>query len=384
MGRRRKNSPQARILALATSGLLLAASFSPFVDAQERDRAEEQADDAKEIAGAKTRSKPGFLVAPIPVSEPVLGTGLALAGMMFYQPRGAGPHGSHAALLGGATSNGSWTVGGLNSMKLKNDTLRIETLIGYGSFNEKYFGVGGDLNPGIDYNQKKFVFEVEPRFRIKSSNWFAGVEYRFDSTQTTLIDAVPAAERDDGAPTDGTRRVAGLTGVVAFDSRTNLYQAKDGRLFEVYIGTFQPWLGSTDAFNKGKLEYRQFAALTDRLVIGGRGRSEFVDGDDAPFFEQPYLELRGYARGEIRDDVTLWAETEARYDLFWRIGVAAFGGLGWAGETFSELLDDKARVAGGFGLRYALRPGDGLRIGIDMAWSPDNKGLFYLRVGESF
>jgi outer membrane protein assembly factor BamA len=269
-------------------------------------------------------------------------------------------------------------------MKLRNDTIRIDTLIGYGSFNEIYFGASGNLSPGIDYNQKKFVFEVEPRFRLGGGNWFVGAEYRFDSTDTTLDIEIPEQEGGDNAPVSGTRRVAGLTGVVAFDSRDNLYQSRHGRLFEVYLGTYQPWLGSSDSFNKGKLVYRHFFEVSDRLVVGTRMRSEFVDGDDAPFFEQPYLELRGYARGEIRDDVTLWGEAEARYDLFWKIGGAVFAGLGWSGERYSELFDDSGRVAAGFGLRYALRPQDGLRIGIDMAWSPDNNGLFYLRVGESF
>ena len=150
------------------------------------------------------------------------------------------------------------------------------------------------------------------------------------------------------------------------------------------MGTFQPWLGGSDSFHKSKIEYRHYWTMSDRLVVAARARNEAVYGDDAPFFEQPYLELRGYARGEIRDDVTLWGEAEARYDLFWKIGAAVFAGVGWSGERYNELFDDSGRVAGGVGLRYALRPGDGLRVGIDLAWSADNKGLFYLRVGESF
>ncbi len=131
MGRRAKTDDLARFLGarLFVAGLIAAIAPSG-VHAQEAERVEDIMDDAKEVSVAKTRTEPGFLVAPIPVSEPVPGTGLAIAGMMFYQPRGSGPHGSHAGLFAGATSNGSGAVGGLNSLKLNNDGLRVETLLG--------------------------------------------------------------------------------------------------------------------------------------------------------------------------------------------------------------------------------------------------------------
>ncbi len=225
---------------------------------------------------------------------------------------------------------------------------------------------------------------MEPRFRLRGTDWFLGVGYRFENTETTLLEDVPAEQTEGAAPVHGSQRVGGLSAVVAFDDRDNLYSATDGRLLEVYAGTFQPWLGSSAEFHKGKVEYRHYAGLTEGLVVAGRAMSEAIDGEDAPFFEQPYLELRGYARGEVRNDVTLWGEVEARYDLFWRIGVAAFAGVGWAGDTYSVIFEDSGRVAGGFGLRYNLRPDARLKIGVDLAWSPENKGAFYLRVGEAF
>jgi len=386
MGRRRKIGVCARILALRVLFASIIAFGAPFlVYAQSDERTEEIADDGQEITGAKTKNKPGFLFAPIPVSEPVLGTGLAVTGLVIYKPRGAGQFASHAGLFGGGTSNGTWAVGALNSMKLRDDSVRVETVIAFAHVNQKYFGIGGNLNPGIDYTQDKFFLKMAPRFRLKGSNWFLGVEYRFENTDTTTDAAIPDDETGAPSPVDGNQRVGGLTAIGAFDSRNNLYSATTGRLFELRVGTFQPWLGSTSSFHNGRLEYRHYLPLRDeRLVVAGRAVSEWLDGDDAPFFELPYLGLRGYPRGAVRDDVTLWGEVEARHDLFWRLGVAVFGGAGWTADTYTKMFDGKTRWAGGFGLRYNLRPEDRLKIGMDVAWAVDGEAAIYLRVGEAF
>ena len=386
MGRRRKIGVCARILVLRVLFGSIIALGAPFlVQAQSDERTEEIADDGEEITGAKTSNKPGFLFAPIPVSEPVLGTGLAVTGLVIYKPRGAGQFSSHAGLFGGGTSNGTWAVGGLNSMKLRDDSIRVETLIAFAHVNQKYFGIGGNLNPGIDYTQDKFFLKMAPRFRLKRSNWFLGVEYRYENTDTTTDVTIPDEETGEEAPVGGNQRVGGLTAIGAFDSRDNLYSATSGRLFELRLGTFQPWLGSSTNFSTGKIEYRQYVPLRDgRLVLAGRAVSEGLQGDEAPFFELPYLELRGYPRGAIRDDVTLWGEVEARHDLFWRIGAAVFGGVGWTADTYSDIFAGKTRWAGGFGLRYNLRPEDRLKIGMDVAWAAEGKAAIYLRVGEAF
>jgi len=44
----------------------------------------------------------------------------------------------------------------------------------------------------------------------------------------------------------------------------------------------------------------------------------------------------------------------------------------------------ESRWAGGFGLRYNLRPQDRLKIGVDVAWAVGGQAAIYLRVGEAF
>jgi len=369
--------------AAALIGIVL-ASISPIAFAQTDERPEETAEDAKEITGAKTSSKPGFLFAPIPLSEPVLGPGLAVTGIVVYKLANSGPHASHTGIFAGATANGTWAGGITHSMKLRNDGIRINGLLAYGHLVQKYFGLSGNLDPPIDYEQDTFLLKVAPRFRIDDSDWFAGFEYRYESTDTTSDSAIPPAQQGRAAPDAGHLRVGGLSAIGAYDDRDNLYSATRGRLLEAQLGVFAPWLGGTGRFAKGRFEYRRFVSRHGRLVLGGRVKSEFIDGDEAPFFELPYLELRGYARGQIRDEITLSAEMEARYDIFWRLTGAVFGGVGWAAENYGTIFSGTTRVAGGFGVRYNLRPQDRLKLGIDIAWAVNGQPALYLRVGEAF
>ena len=66
---------------------------------------------------------------------------------------------------------------------------------------------------------------MAPRFRIKDSNWFLGVEYRFEHTDTTSDGEIPEEETGKQEPLGGIQRVGGLTAIGAFDSRDNLYSA---------------------------------------------------------------------------------------------------------------------------------------------------------------
>lgn len=187
---RRSSSPSTTLLI----GLLL-AGISPSALAQSDERPKETAEDGAEITGAKTSDNPGFLFAPIPLSEPVFGPGLAVTGLVIYKLENSSPHASHTGVFAGATANGTWAVSITHSMKLDNDGVRIGGLLAYGHLNQKYFGLSGDLDPPIGYTQDSFLLEVEPRFRIKRSNWFAGFEYRFENTDTTINSEIPDGER---------------------------------------------------------------------------------------------------------------------------------------------------------------------------------------------
>ena len=68
------------------------------------------------------------VVAPIPISNPTLGTGLAVVVMPFYH-LGEGSPLSNTVLAAGLLSSGTWGVGAQQSTRLRGDRMRIETSV---------------------------------------------------------------------------------------------------------------------------------------------------------------------------------------------------------------------------------------------------------------
>src|SRR6201999_1493198 len=81
-----------------------------------------------------------FLVAPIPVSNPTIGSGAALAAAMFFRTDET----SEPALigLGGLyTSSGTWGAGLMADIPFDHDRYRAKMSAGYADVTYEFFGV---------------------------------------------------------------------------------------------------------------------------------------------------------------------------------------------------------------------------------------------------
>ena len=94
------------------------------------DQIETQAVRTQETAGPHpVDRKPSFVVMPIPMSDPMLGTGLTLAAAALYNPNGSErPWVTGAGVL--ATSNGSLAYGAFQQASFLDDRLRVLAFAG--------------------------------------------------------------------------------------------------------------------------------------------------------------------------------------------------------------------------------------------------------------
>jgi hemolysin activation/secretion protein len=76
-------------------------------------------------------------------------------------------------------------------------------------------------------------------------------------------------------------------------------------------------------------------------------------------------------------------QAEVRWRAYKRLGFVAFGGGGWAGESFSTAGDNESTPSYGAGIRFEILPAKRLNMRLDVAWSKDSNGI-YLSVGEAF
>ncbi|MES1263143.1 MAG: hypothetical protein ABUL69_02225, partial [Peristeroidobacter soli] len=79
---------------------------------------------AHPIADPEQKKKYSFVVAPIPIVNPTIGNGLAIAALMLYKIDPKSPV-STTAIAAGYTDTGSWGVGVMQDAKFAEDRWRV-------------------------------------------------------------------------------------------------------------------------------------------------------------------------------------------------------------------------------------------------------------------
>ncbi len=93
--------------------------------------------------------------------------------------------------------------------------------------------------------------------------------------------------------------------------------------------------------------------------------------------------LRGLFQGRYRDTHYLAAQVEYRFPIFWRFRGVVFAGLGEVASGLRDFGIENVRGSIGAGLRYALRPKQGIYLRLDAAAAAGDTGM-YLNLLEAF
>jgi hypothetical protein len=116
--------------------------------------------------------------------------------------------------------------------------------------------------------------------------------------------------------------------------------------------------------------------------LSGRIKAGFAS-DDTPFYQLPYVDMRGVpALRYIGTDVVS-VEAELEYSITPRWSVLGFAGVGRAEIDERELDTGSTVAAAGAGFRYLIARRFGLKAGLDAAWSSDDYGV-YIQVGTAW
>ncbi|WP_242689164.1 BamA/TamA family outer membrane protein [Pedobacter sp. SYSU D00535] len=141
-----------------------------------------------------------------------------------------------------------------------------------------------------------------------------------------------------------------------------------------------------------KFDLRTFKSYNPKTVLGFNLVYNTLQGSNTPFYLMPQLGndqiMRGYYSGRYRNDNLLAAQTELRYRLIPRFGVAAFAGAGTVyGNRLLRLNNVKPSYGGG--IRYFVDPKKGMTLRFDYAFGEKRPGEerqkgFYLSLNEAF
>jgi hypothetical protein len=342
----------------------------------------------------------GFFPIPIIITEPAVGFGLG-AGLLFlhdplagktadgetFDPQNIDAKGriippSVSGLFGGYTENDSWFVGGAHMGVWKNDRVRYTGALAQASLNLKFYGLDGGNGPssnGLQFNIEPTIFLQEVKFRIKNSDFFVGINYLLlDSTVEFKLSGLPIeipAQKFNS-------QSASVSLLLDFDSRDTLFTPSDGLSAGVRASFYREAFGSDNEFEKYKGYVKFFTPLTDTLVLGLRGEAETLDGE-APFYEYPFINLRGIPAMRYQGETVTVGEAEFRWNFQTRWSLILFGGIGYAESAdFVDAADDTVYTKGA-GFRYFIARRFGAHAGVDIAKGPEDTAL-YITFGQAW
>lgn len=321
-------------------------------------------------------STTGFLPIPIIITEPAVGFGGGLGLVYFHnkknkdgEGRGKGLSPTMSFGAGAYTSNDTWFVMGGHSGSYKEDRIRYLGVLGYTSVNLTFYGGVENVPDGeFKFNMKGILTLQELLFRInKKTPFFLGLNYTF-FTNTIKFDLgldLPII-KDLEIETS----TAGLNAVFLFDSRDNTFTPTKGLNTTLELGGFAKGLGGDNNFwNLESRTYFYQPLIKEKLFSGFRLHIASKSGD-VPFYQLPFISLRGIPALRYQNNNVLTVETEMRWNVFRRWDLVGFVGAGDAMEYYSD-YGKNIKVAGGGGFRYLLAKQYGMHVGADVAKGPE-------------
>lgn len=352
----------------------------------------------------------GFLPVPTVITEPAVGTGLAVMGIFFHESDDQKAQRLNAAdgkpvlpknisIVGlGATNNGS-KGGGVGHLGFwKDDTLRYKGFLLYSDFNLDFYSLGSlDLDRPVELNIAGPILLQQLSWRLPESNWFVGARQLYRHVDATLVagESLPTlanpalndrlqgflAERLDRKTT-----TSGLGLVLEYDSRNNPMGPTRGYDYTLQYTRFDSAIGSDVEYGEYLFEGLNYWGLSEQFDLGLRIQYDAVNpgaGDRLPSYVMPAVDLRGVSATRYQGEQVATAEIELTYKMGRRWKFNTFTGAARAADSFGDMGSASSVTNLGAGFRYLIASRYGFWMGADVARGPE-ESAFYIQAGSAW
>ena len=327
-----------------------------------------------------------FILAPVPIMNPTIGTGLALgAGYLFTIDEGSDPSG--IGIGGFGTDNGSrgYALGGS---------------FNFAGGRWKLSGAIGEADLTYDFYVNGQPFEIEQTGALGrlgvaykwSDRWTIGLDLGLiESNIGPNVSHLPPEIQPDFGITSLT---ADLT--FGYDSRDDTLYPTSGVNAQLRAG----WGGSEDdfgidlfggyeqQFSRMQAQYAFYQPVGDRNVVAAQIAACGVE-DDTPFYLSCSLggtdSFRGFSSTEYIDNALVSVQLAWRGRIGnSRFGYVAFAGAGKVAEDFGSFGSTDAHTAAGLGARYRVSQKFPVDFSVDVAYNDEDEITTYIYVGQRF
>ncbi|GGH25660.1 Surface antigen [Cribrihabitans marinus] len=320
------------------------------------------------------------IVAPIPFSNPTVGSGLVLgAGYLFSLDPGSDP--SMVGIAGLRSDNGSRGAGLAANFYFDNNRWKIESLFAEADIRyDLYTGLGQiPIGQKGRFARASLSYGFTPEFSV-------GLALRYLDTSITPdgpgLPAIPP-------PFDRflNVEVASVGLLTSWDRRDDTIYPTRGFVLDAEALSNHTLTGLTGDYLKGYANFSAYRPIGSNGVLAGR-LSACGASDETPFFDQCSLGatdgFRGFSVTQFLDRRSVSAQLEYRHRFGDRFGAVLFGGAGRVGDSFGNLDADGTHSAVGLGARYRVSRKFPVDFSVDLSRNNEGDDVVYVYVGQRF
>jgi outer membrane protein assembly factor BamA len=343
--------------------------------------------DSRPIKKKKVPPRGAFVVAPLPISSPALGTGLVPAvGYIF--PFSTKDKVSPPSVIGAAgliTDNGSRGFALAAQLYFKENRYRVTSGYVRGNLNYDIYSSGTAINAKLPLNQTGQAFFIEG---LRNVGWHFFVGPRL-LTGNSFLTIRPTDDTTFPIPPEvGLHSTLTALGAkLTRDTSLNRFYPTSGTYIDFTADFFSEALGSKYTFQSYNATFSKYWGVSDKQVLAYNG---FFcgTGGTPPFYGYCIYgtdnQLRGYIAGEYFTQFIVATQLEYRLELPKRFGLVVFGGIGEIIPGAEQVYGtQKFLPSGGAGLRFQLDKKHHVNLRADIAQGRDGH-TFGLGIGEAF
>lgn len=270
----------------------------------------------------------------------------------------------------------------------------LYSAISYIHFPFNFYGIGNNTRKadGELVDEKRFKFNLDAE-KLITKQLYAGIVAGGFNYKYASADPAKSFFETDQQVEDRSGGASIFIGPsLIFDTRDNNTYSTKGTIITAYYNLMHGILGNNGYvggfFN---VEYAQFFRLNKKLILGINVQEQSLTGGQSPFYLLPALGndemMRGYYNGRYRDRNFIAGQTELRYRICDRIGIAGFLGTGEVAHGNFSINTLKPNYGGG--VRYFFDIEKGLSIRADYGAGEKAPGEarqsgFYIGLGQAF
>jgi len=348
--------------------------------------------DGKLDASEWLLERKGFLPVPILITEPAVGYGVGAALLFFRESIGEAvtkaketgrltPPDIYGMALA-ATENGTKVAGAFGMVTFAEQRWRWRGAVAHPDVNLDFYGTNGsdstrDLKLG--YNLEGWISTQQLMRRVGESENFVGARWIYLDLDTRFDGSRPEPVL---APGGRAVRSSGLGLTFEHDSRDNFFTPASGWKGYVESMFYSPDIGSDNKYQTYRAYAFGYLPLQKNFVLGGRLDGRAARGD-VPFYQLPFIELRGIPAARYQDENAGVAEVELRWNATPRWALIGFLGAGRAWGSATKFGDANTVTAWGAGFRYLIARRLGIYMGVDLAKGPEETAI-YVQAGSAW